>query len=287
MSRMNRDRPFRFRKTTFWLTVICFVLTLFANSGCASWQRKKIFVARHFTPDQVDQSARKARLERWYNPSGQAIGMKRLSPVQPAIGRLVILYGNASWTASCAHYVNDIQKAAALDVYILEYPGYADRPGTPSEASAFRAADDALAALDAATNQPVYLLGESLGTGVASHLAGTHPDQIAGIILLSPFNRLTGVAQYQVRYLPAWLLLVDRFPSEVYLRNYHGPVGITVDGQDHVVPEKFGLKLYNGYAGPKRLWNFPAGRHIAIGEPPVQFWTEALNFWQTNRITMK
>jgi pimeloyl-ACP methyl ester carboxylesterase len=145
----------------------------------------------------------------------------------------------------------------------------------------FQAADEAFELLE--TNGPVYLLGESLGSGVAAHLAGKFPDQVAGLILLSPYNRLTGVAQYRRPYIPAWLFLVDRFPSEAYLRKYHGPVGISVDGQDTVVPEKFGLKLYTGYAGPKRLWRFPEGRHIEITEPASQFWREVLEFWQTSQ----
>lgn len=286
---MRVMNPARFksaaRRFACRLMLACLAIHLIVCTGCASWQRKQIFLAHHYTAEQVDQSARKARLERWRDASGQAIGMKRLSPKQPAAGRLLILYGNASWATGCARYANDIQKTAPLDVYILEYPGYADRPGRPSEASVFRAADEALQLLG--TNQPVYLLGESLGSGVASHLAGTYPDKVAGLILLSPFNRLTGVAQYQVPYLPAWLILVDRFPSEDYLRHYHGPVGITVDGHDHVVPEKFGLRLYSRYAGPKHLWNFPNGQHISIGEPPAQFWTEVFDFWQTNHIAAR
>jgi fermentation-respiration switch protein FrsA (DUF1100 family) len=83
--------------------------------------------------------------------------------------------------------------------------------------------------------------------------------------------------------LPVGLLLVDRFPSEDYLRDYHGPVGMVVDGLDQVVPEKFGRRLYEGYAGPKRLWEFPNGAHATIMEPPEQFWKEAVEFWQTDR----
>jgi pimeloyl-ACP methyl ester carboxylesterase len=192
----------------------------------------------------------------------------------------LVVYGNGSWSAGCAHYADGIQSVAAFDVYILEYPGYADRAGSPSQNSVFQAADEALQLLD--TNRPTYVLGESLGTGVAAHLAGTHPDQIAGLILLSPFNRLTGVAQNRMPFLPVRLLLVDRFPSEVYLTHYHGPVGMTVDGFDNVVPEKFGQLLYDGYAGPKHLWRFPGGNHIAIAEPPARFWGEVLAFWQTN-----
>jgi pimeloyl-ACP methyl ester carboxylesterase len=94
------------------------------------------------------------------------------------------------------------------------------------------------------------------GTGVAAYLAGTHPDQVAGVVLFAPYNRLADAAQYHYPILPVHLLLVDRFPSEDYLRNYHGPVGVLVAGEDQVVPEKFGRRLYDGYAGPKRFGNF-------------------------------
>jgi hypothetical protein len=192
----------------------------------------------------------------------------------------LITYGNASCAASSARYADAIQSAAAFDVFILEYPGYADRAGSPSQSSLFRAADEAFQML--ATNGPVYLVGESLGTGVAAYLAGTHPDQVAGVLLISPYNRLTSVAQYHMPVLPVGLLLVDRFPSEDYLRSYYGPVGMVVDGLDQVVPEKFGRRLYDGYAGPKQLWEFPNGGHATIMEPPEKFWKEAVEFWQTN-----
>lgn len=82
-------------------------------------------------------------------------------------------------------------------------------------------------------------------------------------------------------------MLIDRFPSGVYLRNHHGPVGIMVDGRDDVVPEKFGLQLYDRYAGLKRSWQFSAGFHVTIMEPPAQLWGEVLDFWQTRRHVAK
>ncbi len=191
----------------------------------------------------------------------------------------MIMYGNGSTAVGCQHYVNDIQGVAAFDVLILEYPGYEDRPGSPSQDSLFNAADEAFGLLS--TNRPIYLVGESLGSGVASYLTGTYSDKIAGVVLISPFNRLTDVAQNHYPLLPVRLLLADRFPSEKYLRHYHGKVGVTVDGRDTVVPEKFGLRLYNGYDGPKRLWEFPNGGHCEIMEQPSEFWKEAVEFWQT------
>ena len=192
----------------------------------------------------------------------------------------MILYGNGSTAIGSSHYADEIQNVAAFDVFILEYPGYADRPGSPSQKSLFQAVDEAFHMLP--TNQPIYLVGESLGTGVASYLAGTYPDKISGVLLLSPFSSLTDVAQSHFPLLPVRLLLTDRFPSEKYLRNYHGQLGVTVDGKDTVVPKKFSLQLYGGYAGPKKLWEFPDGEHCQIMESPAEFWKEVVEFWQSH-----
>jgi len=260
---------------------VCGAFYLAGCVGCAAWQRRLIYYPPVFTTPQVDESARAANLERWLNAAGQGVGMKRLSPTQPAAGRVLLAYGNGSCATACARFADVIQKAAPLDVFILEYPGYADRPGRPSQESLFQAADEALRLLP--TNGPLYLAGESLGTGVAAYLAGTYPGQVAGVVLFAPYNRLADVAQYHVRWLPAHWLLVDRFESEDYLRHYHGPVAMLVAGQDNVIPEKFGRRLYDRYAGPKRLWEFPAANHGTVTERSADDWKEIIGFWRGQR----
>jgi pimeloyl-ACP methyl ester carboxylesterase len=263
------------------LLAVVVLLYVLVCTGYALFQRRLIYLPPHFTAEHVNASAKAAELERWTNSSGQAIGMMRLSPSKPAAGQVLLVYGNASWSVGCAHYVDEIQKVAPFDVYILEYPGYADRAGSPTEQTLFNSADEALSLLG--TNEPTYLLGESLGTGVAAYLASKHPDQFAGLMLLSPYNRLADVGKYRVPFLPVSLILADRFPSEDYLRNYHGPVGFMVDGRDRIVPEKFGLRLHDGYDGPKQLWRFPDGGHIHIPQPKAKFWGEVVKFWQMHQ----
>ena len=172
-----------------------------------------------------------------------------------------------------------------MDVYILEYPGYGDRPGSPSPTALLESAEDAFRSLPKSV--PVYLVAESLGTGVACHLAGTHPAEIAGVLLVAPYNTLVDVAQYHVRILPAHWLLRDRFPSQEYLRPYRGPVAILVAGKDRVVPEKFGRRLFDAYAGPKRLWTIPNADHESIRQQSTEFWQEVGAFWKANPISSK
>jgi len=247
-------------------------------------QRKLLYHPPVVTSAFAEQQGRKANLERWTNAAGANIGWRRPSPKQPAQGRALIVYGNGSWSVGVAHYVDDVQYVAAFDVFVLEYPGYGDRPGVPKEKNFFRAADEALQL--AATGGPAYLVGESLGTGVAAYLAGTHPRQVAGMVLFAPYNRMADVAQYHFPLFPVALILEDRYPSEDYLKNYHGPVGILIGEEDRTVPPKFGRRLYDGYAGPKRLWDFPMDNHGTLFWRTGKVWNEISEFWRSNSVPL-
>ena len=234
---------------------MCVIAYVLLSIGCAIIQRRLIYFPPPAEPGQVKRFAESQNLERWTSPTGAPIGWKRLSPVHPAQGQVLIMHGNGGCAFQCGHYADVIQQAVPLDVFIVEYPGYENRPGKPSERSLDQASEEALGLLE--TNRPIYLVGESLGTGVATFLAGKHPNQIAGVALLAPYNSLVSVGQAHMKFLPVGLILRDRFPSEKYLRTYRGPVAMLVGGQDNVVPERFGRRLYECYNGPKHLWEFP------------------------------
>jgi len=268
----------KFRKRFSRALLICAIPYLLACLGCAAFQRRFIYFPPVFDTATVEQLINSEKLVQWTDSSGDPIGWKRLSPNRPAKGQLLILHGNGGCAFQCGHYADAIQQVAPFDVFIVEYPGYAGRPGKPSERSLDQSADEAFQLLT--MDKPIYLLGESLGTGVATYLAGKYPDKIAGLVLLAPYNRLTDVAQAHMPIFPVKLMLVDRFPSEDYLRSYHGPVAMLVSGKDRVVPEKFGRRLYDRYAGPKRLWEFPEGNHGTVMEQPPQVWKQIIGFWQ-------
>lgn len=232
------------------------------------------------TPAGVQQFTAAHNLDRWNNPAGEPIGWKRLSPIQPAQGQVLVMHGNAGCAFQCAHYADAIQAAAPMDVYIVEYPGYENHPGHPSETGLDDAAEEAFTLLS--TNRPIYLLGESLGTGVATYLAGKHSNDVAGVVLLAPYNHLSAVGQAHMLIIPVALLLRDRFPSDQYLRTYHGPVAMLLAGDDRVVPERFGRRLYDGYDGPKRLWEFPNGNHGTVMIQPPEIWRQIVDFWESH-----
>ena len=256
-------------------------LAIFYLGACALvffFQRKLLFVPPVRAAQSVSQLAQQAGLERWKNSAGENMGMKRRSAGQPAQASVLICYGNGNSATGCAHYADALQALAPLDVFILEYPGDEDRAGVPSRETLLRAAAAAVALLD--TNRPIFIVGESLGTGVAAWLAGKFPKKISGLILLSPYERLADVAQFQYPWLPARWLMQDDLWSGKFLETYPGAVGVMVDGRDRIVPERFGRKLFAGFAGRKQLWEFPDAGHVQIREPKEKFWREVAAFWK-------
>jgi pimeloyl-ACP methyl ester carboxylesterase len=268
------------RKLCIQALKVCAIVYIILCVGCAGLQRRMIYFPPSVSPAQVEKYAASKNLSRWTDSHGEPVGWKRLSPVQPAQGQVLITHGNACCAFECDHFADAVQQVGAFDVYIVEYPGYENRPGKPTERSIYAAADDAVQLLPA--NRATYVVGESLGTGVASYLAGKHPLDIAGVALFAPFNSLVDVGQSHVVILPVGLLLRDRYPSEDHLRTYQGPVAMLVGGHDWVVPEKFGRRLYDSYDGPKRLWEFPKGNHGTVMLQPPEVWKQIIEFLQSN-----
>jgi len=59
-------------------------------------------------------------------------------------------------------------------------------------------------------------------------------------------------------FLPAYLLLLDRFNPAECLRDYRGPVKIVLAGADEIIPVESGRRLFEEYQGPKFFRSFPA-----------------------------
>jgi pimeloyl-ACP methyl ester carboxylesterase len=216
-------------------------------------------------------------MQLWFAPSGEYLGWKSGGTSNGL--RALVVHGNGGCAADRAHYAQGLTQAGMGEVYILEYPGYGARSGSPNQESLCAAASEALTLL--AKDKPIYVVGESLGTGVASFLAGTYPDKVAGALLMAPYNSMVDVAQSHMTLLPVWLMLKDRYPASTWLQPYHGPVAVVLAGADTVVPNRFGRRLYEGYSGPKKVWLIPGAEHGDAFERPLVWWDELAQFWKT------
>lgn len=246
--------------------------------GLTLFQRRLIYHPFNAPSSLLDAIAKSDGFQRWQNSQGTNIGWQRLSTNRLSAGQVLITHGNAGRALDRVDYANGLQRTRSFDVFILEYPGFGDRAGSPSQDSIFAAATEAIGLLE--PRGKIFLIGESLGTGVATYLASTHTQSVAGLLLITPYNNLTAVAQHHNPVFPIKWMLWDRFPSDEFLRRYDGPVGFLLAGRDEVVPDQFGQALYDGYLGPKKLWQDGQSGHNDIYlRLSAEWWQEVVAFW--------
>lgn len=203
----------------------------------------------------------------WENARGERIGWRSVvGNPSPAGDRktnaLLIFHGNGGFALGENYRrLRDRVDPAAFEIYLLEYPGYGGRPGPPSTRAFVDAALAAVDQLATAPDRRIWLLGQSMGSGVACAAAAERSDRIAGLVLVTPYDSLAAGATFHYPWLPARLLLRHRLDSDRNLARYRGPVAFLVAGRDRTVPPQLGRTLHDDYAGPKRLWLAPDAGH--------------------------
>jgi len=244
--------------------------------GVGALQRNLIYFPTKIPADVIESVAAGHNFAPWKNPAGEIIGWKMTRT--NATASVLIIHGNAGCALSRDYLAQPISDAAEVNVFVLEYPGYGARGGSPCKESLIAAAGEAFQLLP--KTQPRYLVSESIGAGVACELAKAHPQEVAGMALFVPYHNLASVAQQKMRFLPAYILLLDRFNPEDCLKHYRGPVKFIIAEQDEIIGAASGLRLANGYAGPKGLEVFPGAGHNDIAGQPAGWWQGVMVFWQ-------
>ncbi|MBN1404652.1 MAG: hypothetical protein JW942_09335 [Opitutales bacterium] len=185
------------------------------------------------------------------------------SPERPV---WLILHGNAG-QATGRDYIERVLPSGDT-VYVLEYPGYGKRPGSPSMASINAAALEALRELQAKyPARKICIIGESIGSGPAAWLGSQEspPDRI---VLAVPYCRLADLVQSKMPLFPAGLILRDRWDNAAALKDYKGSLEIFVASADKVIPPRHGRALrdalpqcvYRELPGGHNDWSAGIGR---------------------------
>ena len=95
----------------------------------------------------------------------------------------------------------------------------------------------------------IVIYGESLGTGVATHLSQN--KNFAGVILETPFTSMIDAAKTFYPYVPVSLLLKDKFDNKSKIKNIEVPILIMHGEKDQIVPFYMGKKIYQMANEPK------------------------------------
>jgi pimeloyl-ACP methyl ester carboxylesterase len=163
---------------------------------------------------------------------------------RPLPGPRALIYfgGNAEDVSLTRAQLAALLPETAL--YLLHYRGYGGSEGTPGE-RAIRADAQALHAHVAARHSAITVVGRSLGTGPAVHLAATQP--VGRLVLLVPFDSLLAVAREAMPWLPVDLLLRDRWDAAAEAPGVRASTTIVAAGRDRVVPPRHAEALYRAF----------------------------------------
>lgn len=196
--------------------------------------------------------------------------------VNPGADRAVIYFGGNAEDV----YFNADDFARTLpgqSVYLVNYRGYGGSSGEPTQQNLFA---DALHVFDrvAARHASVSLIGRSLGSGIAIHVASERP--VARMVLATPHDSAVALAQRMYPVYPIAWMLKDRYQSVRYAPQVAAPTLILMGGQDSIIPRDHSVRLaeafpvatvtlvtideagHNGIPGYRQYWS-EIGRFLA------------------------
>lgn len=176
---------------------------------------------------------------------------------------LVVYYGGNAEEVSANMATRDRFRTQSF--LFMNYRGYGESDGQPTEASLFK---DALYILDHVTESNqiplnrVVLMGRSLGSGVATYVAAHR--RVKGVILVTPFDSLLNVAKRHYPFFPVKLLLKHRFDSVSLAPGIQLPALFIMGSHDRIIPNQHTRALMAKWGGPVASLTITGADHNSI-----------------------
>ncbi len=207
-------------------------------------------------------------------PSGDAGSTLRLAVdgaelrvathAQPGPRAVIYFGGNAEDVTGSRP---DLQAAfAGQALYLLHYRGYGGSTGRPSEAALYA---DALALFDRVRreHETITVVGRSLGSGVALHLASRRP--VARLVLVTPYDSIEAVAAAHYPVFPVRWLLRDKFEAWRDAPRIGVPTLLIAAELDEIIPRRHTEALLGHFrSGVAQLVVLPGTGHNTVSMAP-------------------
>lgn len=205
---------------------------------------------------------------RWLGEGGERTRIATVTPRTAPIGVAVYYGGNGEDLYAAAFAAGELAEYG-LETFAHEHPGYGASPGTPSVASLLAAAErtvDAAALRARELGVPLFVVGSSLGTFCAVHVAARVGAASAGaasadatsagappakpapavvdrLVLRAPPTTMVAAAKARFGFLPVDLLLRHRFDNATPAPRVSCPVLVLHGDRDGIVPQALGREL--------------------------------------------
>jgi uncharacterized protein len=238
--------------------VFILAAALITISGCDLQNR---FLYYPGSPAPSEQSLRADNLKRWKSSAGDYRGLVAANDAGGAKGTVVVFHGNGGIAADRTYYLKDLG-TLGYRVILAEYPGYGGRKGELGEKSFVRDALETVRLAGGECDGPLFLLGESLGCGVAAAVAKATTVRIDGIVLITPWDTLASIAREKFPFLPVRLLLTDSYDNIANLASFKGRIAVVGAERDEIIPLPHASNLFDSLpATARRIWTIPGAGH--------------------------
>ena len=239
----------KFRKNLLQLVLIIFFIYFLVLVFLYFFQRNLLYHPNenNYSGDQISADIEKVKISTsdkiellgWYHE-------KNLKDFKT----LIFFHGNAGSLENRIHKLNHFQDMN-INFLIIAWRGFSGNNGKPSEQGLY---EDGKSAIDwlikkGVSEKNLILYGESLGTGVATHLAQN--KSFAGIILETPFTSMIDAAKKFYPYIPVKFLLKDKFENYKKIKKINIPVLVMHGEADQIVPFEMGKKIFEIANQPK------------------------------------
>lgn len=229
-------------------------------AGCTVFQRSLMYFPATGLPSPAEAGAADMSVVRYSTDDGLTL-VAWYVPAREGRATILYFHGNAG---SIAHRVDKTRPlvAAGHGLLLVEYRGYGGNPGSPTEDGLYADAEAAYRFLvdeQGVSPARIAVLGESLGTGVAVWLAQQKP--VGAVLLEAPYTSVADVAQRTYFFLPAKLLVHDRFASIERIAAIDAPLLIVHGLRDTVIGVDFGRSLFAAAVEPKEGHFLPGAGH--------------------------
>jgi alpha-beta hydrolase superfamily lysophospholipase len=241
----------------FFFNLQILVITILAIAGC-DLQNKMLYYPSQSVPSQESLAA--DNIAFW--PSGVEgyRGYISTAAVNSRRGTVVVFHGNAGTASDRVYYVKALVPLG-FRVILAEYPAYGGRKGGLGEAAFVNDARETLHLAMEKCGRPIFLLGESLGCGVAASAAKDASVPIEGIVLITPWDTLLSVAKEKFPWLPVSLFLRDKYDTVDNMKAFKGRIAIVAADRDEVIPVRHALALYESLPGSRKMWVIQGAGH--------------------------
>ena len=180
---------------------------------------------------------------------------------EDALGAIVVFHGNAGTACDRVFYA-ELFRDQPYDVILAEYPGYGGLSGPLSQGEILASADaliDHIRSTLPKPDAPLLVLGESLGSGVATYVA--RKPSVSGMILVSPYSSIRELASGVFPWLPVGLVLRHPFRADLWAKDVKVPTLILHGNQDETIPFAMGEAQSKRFANLRAFIALPNSGH--------------------------